>query len=99
MIAFDYKEAMAQAKELSQISAELKTLVNGKLKAQQAELACAWQGDSANLFFRKTEELFKDLSNTARMTAGVADAVEVAAKAIKAAEDAAEQLVKTIGLA
>ena len=99
MIAFDYKEAMAQAKELSQISAELKTLVNGKLKAQQAELVCAWQGDSVNLFFRKTEELLKDLSNTARMAAGVADAVEVAAKAIKAAEDAAEQLVKTIGLA
>ena len=53
MIAFHYQDAMAQAKDLRQVSDDLYTLLNRSLEPQQSELAYAWRGDSANLFLKK----------------------------------------------
>lgn len=93
MIAFDYKEAMAQAQELEDISRELKDLSEGLLRPQLSELGCAWKGSGASLFLKKTDGVLDDITRTAKTTAAVGTAVEVAAKAIKAAEEAAKQAI------
>lgn len=98
MIAFNYKEAMSQAQELKQISEEMESLVKKTLNAQQSELSYAWRGDSAELFLQKAEKLCGEISRTAKLTVGIANAVQTAAKAVKTAEEAAEQAIKTVGV-
>lgn len=97
MIEFNYKDALSQARELDRISDELRR-IQATLNRGKSELAGAWKGDSANLFLSKAEELCGDIGKTAKTTAGISSAVEVAAKAIKAAEDAAQEIVKAVGL-
>lgn len=97
MIEFNYKDALAQARELDRISDEL-LHIQTTLTRGQSELAGAWKGDSANLFADKVENLCGDIRKTAKATAGISGAVEVAAKAVKAAEDAAKEIVKAVGL-
>ena len=96
MIAFNYNEAVKQANKLEQISEELQNLIEGTLKNWQSELECTWKGDSAQIYLQRTEKLYKDINQTAKITSAVATAVRISAKNIKVAEDAASQMVKTV---
>ena len=95
MIEFNYNQVMSQARELRKASQELQTIVQ-KLKNEQGTLATAWRGESSDLFLKKAEELCSDINRTAKTACGVAGAVETAAKAVKAAEDAAKEIVKAV---
>ena len=94
MIAFNYEEAMRQSRELNQISDAVRDLAERILHSEQAELRSTWTGDSAGLFFQKTEELYKDITKTAKNASAVSKAVQVTAKAVKDAEDAAKELIR-----
>lgn len=95
MIEFNYQSAISQAKALENASQELKNLIT-LLKNQRTELQAAWKGEAADLFMKKTDELFKDMNKTAKTAAGIATGVGTAAKAIKAAEEAAKKLAETV---
>lgn len=95
MIEFNYKDAIRQADELQDIAEELQAICR-KLTNQQPELANAWQGNSANLFLKKAENLCGDIKRTAKTTKSIGTAVGTAAKAIKKAEDTAKEIVRVI---
>ena len=97
VIEFNYKEALRQARELEQISEELKKLVDRRLKNQQAELGVVWKGESAQVFQKKADELFDDIKKTAAKTQRIAHSVQTTAKSIKSAEELAEKIVRTVG--
>ena len=98
MIAFNYQEAMRQSRELEQISDNIKDLAEKFLRSGQSGLRISWTGDSAELFYQKTEELYKDIKKTANNMAKISNTVHSTAKAIKAAEDAAKELIDTVKL-
>ena len=95
MIEFNYNKAIDQAKKLQDIAGELR-LISQKLASQQLELAGAWHGDGANLFLKKAEDLCGDITATAKIAEGIGIAVNSAAGAIKAAEDAAKEIIKAV---
>lgn len=95
MIEFNYSQVMSQSQELRDISEEIQNIVQ-KLKNGQGELSGAWRGESANLFLQKTDALYEDINKTIKTANGVAGAVEITAKAVKAAEDAALEIVKAV---
>ena len=95
MIKFNYNQAINQAAELRQISTQIQTLTQ-KLEQGLADVSATWKGDSANLFLEKSGRLYGKISKTAKNAQNIAGAIDVAAKAVKAAEDAAQELVKAV---
>ena len=93
LIKFSYKDALDQARELDQVSEDLYRLTDRILKPKLEDLGMTWKGDSAQIFLRKTEEVLKDMRGTADTIARISNGLEGTAKTIKAAEDAAKQLV------
>lgn len=95
MIEFNYNKAIDQAKELRDIADELR-LISQKLANRQQELAGAWHSDGANLFLKKAEDLCGDITATAKTAERIGSAVNSAAGTIKAAEDAAKEIIKAV---
>lgn len=93
MIEFNYQKAIDQAEELREIAEELQA-ISCRLTNQQPGLALVWKGSSANLFLKKAEDLCGDITRTANATDKIGDAVGIAAKVIKKAEDAAKEIIK-----
>lgn len=91
-IAFD--NAIAQAKRLEN-SAEQMRASQRQLDEIKASLKAGWEGESANLYFQKCEQLGNKLRRTAEDLEQIARVIRKSAKTYRDAEMRALDAIKT----
>ena len=79
-----------------QVIADEISRINKRLAVGRDELSGSWQGESARLFLDKAVKMGEKIQRTANNLDNVADGVYVVANTLKAAEEAAKQIVEAI---
>ena len=95
MIRFDFNGAMAQVRELRDISAGMQKMKGGTLAAAKYGIQGAWKGAVSQQFIRKCEDLDVLIGKEAKNISQLASSLEHSARVIEAAERAAELALRT----
>lgn len=92
-IQIEYQKVTAQARKLEDCADDLKT-IRTKLEGIMEELRSGWEGESAQLYFQKCQELSDKLASSQKDLTKTAGVIDKTAEAYRLAELAALQLVQ-----
>ena len=95
MLVFDFNKAMAQVNELRQIASDMNRMKNSVLAEAISGVQAGWQGQTAQQFLSKCNNLKELIVKEVRNIETVADSLERTAKIIEAAEREAIRIATT----
>lgn len=93
VIEFDYAKAIRQARDLDDISDDLKNKASRQLETLEYNLRKNWDGEAAAVFTRKCVELSERLQSESRAISDIADKIRETARRIKEAEERAKLIL------
>ena len=93
-IEMDYQKAMAQAKELDELAAQLKTQANDNFPDILKVVSDAWQGDNANKYITKANNLPGKMIKAAEDLGSIASTIRTVATNTYNAEKTAYELAQ-----
>lgn len=93
-IRYDYQLAQKQAERLRETARELRMLMNDDYENILIDLARKWQGDSADVFMKKSEIVKNNIIQTALDMERTADTIISTAQRLYNAEMKAKQIAE-----
>ena len=93
MLVFNYNKAMAQVSELRRIASDMTNTNNRNMAKAISCLQSGWQGQTAQQFLKKCNDLKELIEKEATKIRKVADSLEHTARTVEAAERAAAEAV------
>lgn len=93
-IRFDFQNAMEQAKKLDALADNIERRVVNKLDETSQSVHAAWKGDSANRYLIKTQELQRQIRQTANALRNTAQDIRQIARRIYEAEMRALEIAR-----
>jgi len=94
-IRFDFRNAMEQAKKLDALADSIDRRVAGKLDETAQSVHAAWKGDSATRYIGKTQELRRQVHQTANSLRDIAEDIRRIARRIYEAEMRALEIARS----
>lgn len=94
-IRFDFQNAMQQAQKLDELANDIDRRVANKLDETVQSVHAAWKGDSATLYIGKTQELRRQVQQTARTLRDTAEDIRRIARRIYEAEVRALEIAQS----
>lgn len=93
-ILFNYKRAIAQAKELAEVAKEIRNVANDKMETSIQTIDKNWDGDNSKKFIDKSKKLQEKVKNSAKDIDSISQAIKEMAKEIYDAEMRAVAIAK-----
>lgn len=94
-IRVDFQNAMQQAQKLDELANDIDRRVANKLDETAQSVHAAWKGDSATLYIGKTQELRRQVQQTARTLRDTAEDIRRIARRIYEAEMRALEIAQS----
>lgn len=94
-IRFDFQNAMEQAKKLDTLADNIERRVVNRLDETSQSVHAAWKGDSASRYLYKTQELQRQIRQTARTLRDTAQDIRRIARRIHEAEMRALEIARS----
>lgn len=94
-IHFDFQNAMEQAKKLDALADNIERRVVNKLDETSQSVHAAWKGDSASRYLGKTQELQRQIRQTANTLRDTAQDIRRIARQIYEAEMRALEIAQS----
>lgn len=88
-IYFNYNQAIEQAKQLENISKQLKKAADNTMEGILNDVHTAWKSDSAPQYIKKGQKVEGDMRTTAGNLSNIAQTIRTIAQRIRDAELAA----------
>ncbi len=93
-ITIDFENANRQARELEELAAQLKSLMDNDFSDTMQALAADWQSDSSDRYFNKGSRLQRQINNTASDLITIANNIRRTSRRIYEAEKRAEEIAR-----
>lgn len=93
-IAINFENANKQARELEELAAQLKSLMDNEFTDAMQELSADWQSESSAQYFNKGSRLQRKINSTATDLIIIANNIKRTSRRIYEAEKRAEEIAR-----
>lgn len=97
VILFNYQNALKQARELKQISTQIKKLSDSQFETSINAINANWKGENATKYFNKGKKLKGKMDDSAEDLNSIAETIETIANNIYKAEMEALRIAQALG--